>query len=182
MSHEASPVPGEGHAHAQHISTENPALLNAILESTMDAIIVVNASQDILLFNHAAELMFEVPRSETIGRSLDRLLPRRFAHTHQRDAAAFISTGSTSRAMGHLRPLTAVRADGTEFPIEATISQITIDGQPYAAAIVRDISARHASDIALRRQLELLNLAYDAIFTRSFDGTITFWNQGAERL
>ena len=169
-------------AHAQRLPTEDPTLLDAILESAMDAILVVDASQRILLFNHAAESMFGVSRSGIIGRSLDLLLPRRFAHSHQRDVDTFISTGSTSRAMGHLRPLTALRADGTEFPIEATISQITIEDLPYAAAIVRDISARYAADVALRRQLDLLNLAYDAIFTRSSDGKITFWNLGAERL
>jgi PAS domain S-box-containing protein len=178
MSHVDPPLSQTG----QLIPTENPTLLDAILESAMDAIIVVDALQQILLFNHAAESMFQVSRTEMIGQSLDRLLPKRFARSHQRDVDTFISTGSTSRAMGHLRPLTALRADGTEFPIEATISQITIDDQPYAAAIVRDISARHAADLALRRQLDLLNLTYDAIFTRSSDGEITFWNQGAERL
>src|SRR3954447_7746697 len=141
MPYEASPAPGEAHKYMQRFPTENATLLDAILESAMDAIIVVDALQRILLFNHAAESMFDVPRTEMIGQSLDRLLPRRFAHTHHRDVGTFISTGSTSRAMGHLRPLTAVRADGAEFPIEATISQITIEGQPYAAAIVRDISA-----------------------------------------
>jgi PAS domain S-box-containing protein len=182
MPREISSTSGDAHARAHVFPTENATLLDAILESAMDAIIVVDASQRILLFNHAAESMFVVSRSEMIGQSLDRLLPRRFARSHERDVDTFISTGSTSRAMGHLRPLAALRADGTEFPIEATISQITIDDQPYAAAIVRDISARHAADVAQRRQLDLLNFAYDAIFTRSFDGRITFWNQGAERL
>src|SRR4051794_37282423 len=119
MPREISQTPAEAHAHAQPFPTENATLLDAILESAMDAIIVVDASQRILLFNHAAESMFGVPRSEIIGQTLDRLLPRRFAGTHRRDVDTFISTGSTSRAMGHLRPLTALRADGSEFPIEA---------------------------------------------------------------
>src|SRR3954454_11688106 len=112
MSHTDPSLP-----HAEHlVPTENPSLLDAILESAMDAIILVDASQHILLFNHAAESMFDASRTEMIGEPLDRLLPRRFAHSHQRDVETFISTGSTSRAMGHLRPLTALRADGTEFP------------------------------------------------------------------
>ena len=164
------------------VPSENATLLDAILESAMDAIVIVDSAQRVVLFNHAAESMFGYPRREMIGQPLDRLMPMRFHELHRHDVDTFISTGSTSRAMGHLRPLAAIRSDGAEFPIEATISKVTIDGEPYAAAIVRDISARHAADLAMRRQLDLLNLAYDAIFTRSADGRITFWNLGAERL
>src|SRR6476661_7661011 len=98
MSQAVPRMPGDGHLHSQRIPMENSTLLDAILESAMDAIIVVDASQRILLFNHAAESMFGVPRSEMIGQSLNRLLPRRFTRTHQRDVDTFISTGSTSRA------------------------------------------------------------------------------------
>lgn len=164
------------------LSRDEPVLLSAILESAMDAIVVVDGAQQIVRFNTAAERMFGYRRDAVLDQSLDLLLPERYRSVHQHHLAAFIATGSTARAMGHLRPLAARRSDGAEFPIEATISQVEIDGRPYAMAIVRDISARYEADLALHRQLRLLNLAYDAIFTRSPDGRITFWNRGAEAL
>ena len=69
-----------------------------------------------------------------------------------------------------------------KFPIEATISNVDIDGQTYYAAIVRDISGRRDAEIAFQKQAALLDLAYDAIFTWDWGGAITSWNRGAERL
>jgi PAS domain S-box-containing protein len=159
-----------------------PALLAAVVGTAMDAIIAIDPEQKIVLFNPAAEKMFRCPASDAIGSPLNRFIPRRYRTLHHRDVEKFVATGSTSRAMGHLRPLSALRADGDEFPIEATISQVTIDGEMYGGAIVRDISERQAAESELRRQADLLDLAYDAIFTWEWGGPITFWNRGAERL
>ncbi|MCA9861643.1 MAG: PAS domain S-box protein [Thermomicrobiales bacterium] len=158
------------------------ALLQAIVQSAMDAIVVLDAEQRIVSFNPAAEQMFRCSAAAALGQPLDRFLPARYREQHQRHIAAFGITGGTTRSMGHLRPLTGLRANGEEFPIEATIARVDVRGAPYFAAIVRDITARLAAEASLRRQVELLNLAYDAIFTWTWDGEITFWNAGAERL
>jgi PAS domain S-box-containing protein len=121
------------------------ALLGAIIVTAMDAVIALDAEQRIVLFNPAAEAMFGCAAGEAIGESLDRFVPERFRSIHRRHIAAFGATGDTARAMGHLRPLVALRDDGHEFPIEATISRVAIEGEPYYAAIVRDISAREAA-------------------------------------
>ena len=163
-------------------TTPQTPLLQAIVQSAMDAIVALDARQHIVLFNPAAERMFRCSAAEALGKPLDQFLPGRFRAVHQQHIAAFGKTGDTTRSMGHLRPLTAIRADGEEFPIEATISRVVIGGVPYYAAIVRDITARQSVEASLRRQVELLNLAYDAIFTSAWDGAITFWNTGAERL
>ena len=157
-------------------------LLQAIVGSAMDAIVALDAEQRIVLFNPAAEAMFRCPAEEALGQPLDRFLPDRFQDIHRRHVAAFGHTGDTSRSMGHLRPLAALRADGEEIPIEATIARVAIEGRPYYAAIVRDITARLQAETSLKRQVDLLNLAYDAIFTWDWNGPITFWNAGAERL
>jgi PAS domain S-box-containing protein len=120
----------------------------------MDAIIPLDANQRIVLFNPAAEVMFGWPAASALGQPLDRFLPARFRDPHRRHVAAFGATGSTTRAMGHLRPLAALRADGEEFPIEATISLVEIDGEKHYAAIVRDISARQAAEAERRSVLE----------------------------
>jgi PAS domain S-box-containing protein len=159
-----------------------PALLSAIVDSAMDAIVALDDEQRIVLFNPSAEAMFGCPAVEALGQPLDRFLPERFRAIHRQHVAAFGETGDTARSMGHLRPLAALRANGDEFPIEATISQVVVDGRPHFAAIVRDISARRAAETRLQRQADLLDLANDAIFTWDWDGPITFWNRGAERL
>jgi PAS domain S-box-containing protein len=159
-----------------------PALLTAVVQTAMDAIVAIDPDQRIVLFNPAAEQMFRCSSAEAIGSPLDRFIPLRFRPLHHRDVDNFVETGSTSRAMGHLRPLSALRSDGDEFPIEATIAQVTIDGRTYGSAIVRDISERQAAETELRRQASLLDLAYDAIFTWKWGGSIDFWNRGAERV
>jgi PAS domain S-box-containing protein len=159
-----------------------PILLQAILSSAMDAIIALDAQQRIVLFNPAAEAMFRCPAAQALGQPVDRVLPSRFRAIHRRHIADFGVTGDTSRSMGHLRPLAAVRADGEEFPIEASIARVVVDGRLYYVAIVRDITARKRGEASLQRHADLLNLAYDAIFTWDWNGPITFWNRGAERL
>lgn len=162
--------------------SSQPVLLDAIVTSAMDAVIALDAEQQIVLFNPAAETMFGCSSDEAVGQPLDRFLPVRFRGVHHRHVAMFGATGDTSRAMGHLRPLAALRSDGQEFPIEATISRVAIGGRPYYAAIVRDITARQVTEMALQRQADLLDLAYDAIFTWEWGGAITSWHRGAARL
>jgi PAS domain S-box-containing protein len=164
------------------ITTPQAPLLRAVVQSAMDAIVALDAEQRIVLFNPAAAAMFRCPAEEALGQPLDRFLPDRFRDVHRHHVAAFGLTGDTSRSMGHLRPLAALRANGDEFPIEATIARVAIDGRPHYAAIVRDISARQRAEASLKRQADLLNLAYDAIVAWAWDGPITFWNAGAERL
>ena len=160
----------------------DPAVLQAIVGSAMDAIVTLDAEQHVVLFNPAAEAMFGCLAVEALGQPLTRFLPARFQAAHRRHVDVFGATGDTSRAMGHLSPLTAVRANGEEFPIEATIAQVRVGGRRYYAAIVRDITTRVEADEALRRQADLLDLAYDAILTCDWDGPITFWNRGAEQM
>jgi len=159
-----------------------PALLTSIIGSAMDAILALDSEQRIVLFNPGAERVFRCPASDAMGEKLDRFLPERYRNTHRNFVDQFGITHTTSRSMGHLRPLAALRADGEEFPIEATISNVDIDGQTYYAAIVRDISGRRDAEIAFQKQAALLDLAYDAIFTWDWGGAITSWNRGAERL
>src|SRR4051794_11045746 len=163
-------------------SANEPRLLSAVFASAMDAILVIDAEQRIVLFNPAAIALFGCASEQAIGSPLSRFLPSRFHAVHQSEVGHFLQTGDTARAMGHLQNLTALRADGTEFPIEATIAQVEIDGAVFGLAIVRDITARVKVETQLLRQAEQLDLAYDAIFTWAWDGPILTWNRGAERL
>jgi PAS domain S-box-containing protein len=130
---------------------EARSLLAAIIDSAMDAIISVDADQRIRMFNPAAERMFRCAAGEILGQPLDRLLPAAFREGHRRHIDQFGRTGVTSRAMGQSPSLWGLRADGEQFPIEASISQVEVDGQKIYTAIVRDISERHRSREEIRR-------------------------------
>jgi PAS domain S-box-containing protein len=160
--------------------------LLGIIASATDAIITVDSDQRITLFNAAAERMFGYPASRAIGTPLDRFIPERFRDAHRKHINAFEETGTTTRAMGHQRPLAALRADGTEFPIEATISQVTVRGQKLFTAIVRDISERRVADEALResegRLRAIVETAVDGIITIDERGTVTSFNPSASRI
>jgi PAS domain S-box-containing protein len=160
--------------------------LMAIIASATDAIITVDGQQRVTLFNAAAERMFACPASEAIGQPLDRFIPERYRAIHREHVRNFGATGVTARSMGHQRPLAALRGDGVEFPIEATISQVTVGGQPLFTAIVRDVTERCRAEEALRdreaRLRAVINTAVDAIVTIDARGVIDSVNPAAERL
>lgn len=114
----------------------------AIVESAMDAIISIDDAHRVVLFNPAAERMFGVPADEAIGTDIERFLPERYRGAHRTHVSSFADTNQTRRTMGALRPLTAVRADGSEFPIEASISQVATPAGHTFTVILRDVSER----------------------------------------
>ncbi len=135
---------------------ESRTRFSGIIQSAMDAIISVDAAQRVRLFNGAAEKMFRCSASEAIGQPLDRFIPPRYRDQHRKDVDQFGRTGETSRAMAHLRPLSALRANGEEFPIEASISHIEIGGEKVYTVILRDITERQKAQGQIRRMnLEL---------------------------
>ena len=130
---------------------EDEARLDAIVRSATDAIITVNAGQHIVLFNRAAERMFGVTASQAVGAPLANFIPERFRAGHREHIDRFGRTGETARRMGPQRALHAVHADGTEFPIEASISHATVGGEQLFSVIIRDITARLAAAAEIER-------------------------------
>lgn len=152
-------VPVSGPAEVQNLALAlnrlaetTEARMGGIVGSAMDAIITIDDQQRVTVFNRAAEEMFGCTADEAIGGPLDRFLPAAARNLHRGHVDRFGATGVTRRSMGHLEPLTAVRADGTHFPIEATISQIEIDGRRLYTVILRDITERAQAE-AERREL-----------------------------
>jgi PAS domain S-box-containing protein len=139
---------------AEQAARINRASLANIIDSAMDAIISVDGNQRVTLFNTAAERMFACTAAEAIGQPLDRFIPARFRETHRQAVEDFGRTGATSRAMGHLRPLSGLRANGEEFPLEASISQVDADGTRIYTVIIRDITERKRAE----EQIQKLNL------------------------
>lgn len=129
--------------------------LEQIVGSAMDAIISVDAERRIMVFNTAAEQMFGCVAADAIGSAIDRFIPHRFKAAHGGHVRHFGDTGSTSRAMGRMSPISGLRADGEEFPIEASISRVDFDGGRILTVILRDITERK------RLELEVLRVSAD---------------------
>ena len=141
---------------AERRGEASEARLAAVLESAMDAVITVDGAQRIVLFNCAAEQVFGCRREEALGAPLERFIPQRFRAAHHAHVEKFGSTGTTSRRMGDVTTLWALRADGGEFPIEAAISQAGEGGQRLFTVILRDITLRKRFEDALKRSREEL--------------------------
>jgi len=170
---------------AQDALHEGEARLEAIVRSAMDAIITADVEQRIVVFNAAAERMFGCPSSTAIGTPLDRFIPERYRAAHRAHIERFVRTGETSRRMGMQSALWALHADGTEFPIEASISYATVGGQMLLTVIMRDITTRLSAEREIQRSNRLLasivETSDDAIVSKSVDGIIQSWNAAAER-
>lgn len=128
--------------------------LGGILESAMDAIVTIDVDQRVLLFNPAAEVMFHCPAGKAIGRPVDEFLPQRFRNAHQEHVREFSRTRVTSRRMGTLGTVTGLRSDGTQFPAEASISQVDVAGSKLYTVILRDVTERKRSEEQLRLAIE----------------------------
>ncbi|MCL4845011.1 MAG: PAS domain-containing sensor histidine kinase [Acidobacteria bacterium] len=127
------------------IPDEAGRLLSAVVASAMDAILVVDEDQRIVVFNAAAERMFGCAAAEALGSSLERFLPPRYRADHARWMHAFGEAGVSSRTMGWGR-VTGQRPDGTEFPIEVSIACASVSGRRMFTAIIRDVSERHRAE------------------------------------
>jgi two-component system cell cycle sensor histidine kinase/response regulator CckA len=139
---------------------ESQDRLAGIIASAMDSIITVDEQQSIVLFNAAAEKMFRCSEAEAVGQSIGRFIPQRFHAAHSGHVRAFGETGVTNRSMGALEPISALRADGEEFGIEASISQTESGGKKIFTVIMRDVSIRKQSEDALRRSEERFSKAF----------------------
>jgi two-component system, cell cycle sensor histidine kinase and response regulator CckA len=117
----------------------------------MDGIITVDNDQRIIVFNRAAEKVFRCPAKDALGNALDKFIPQRFREAHREHIRSFGQTGVSGRSMYSPGTLMGVRADGEEFPVEATISQVRTVSETLFSVILRDISVRKRTEDELRQ-------------------------------
>lgn len=154
--------------HAEQAMRQGEARLVNIINSAMDAIITVDESQTVLVFNAAAERIFGLPSSEAIGQPLDRFIPDRFRTAHREHVRHFGHTGNTSRSMNRLGTLWGVRSNGEEFPVEASISQVTVNQKKLLTVILRDVTERWRADKTIRESEERYRQLFEEDLTGNF--------------
>jgi PAS domain S-box-containing protein len=165
------------HKDALHESQQR---LRGIIGSAMDAIITVDRQQRVVLFNEAAERMFGCSQAEAMAGTIDRFIPARFHAAHSGHIESFSRTGMTTRSMGELGSLWALRVNGEEFQIEASISQLESRGQTLFTVILRDITERIHAQESMREQAQLLHASQ--VFVRDMQSRILFWPEGAQKM
>jgi PAS domain S-box-containing protein len=152
---------------------ESEGRLAAVIKSAMDSIIIVDDEQRIVLFNQAAEKMFQCPQNAAMGRPIAGFIP---------NMGGLGEGGFTNQAMGLQDALWAVRANGEKFQIEASISQNEIAGRQMFTVILRDITERKQVEQMRDRLAAVVDSSDDAIISKTLDGTIVAWNRGAEKV
>lgn len=148
--------------------TRSEARKAAILNSALDCIVTMDHTGRITEFNPAAERTFGYSRDEVMGQFLaDIIVPPSLREAHRLGLARFMATGET-RVLGKRLELTAIRADGSEFPVELGIVRIPLDGPPSFTGYLRDITQRKQSEEKLRRSQAFLSEAQHLSSTGSF--------------
>lgn len=143
---------------AEQRAQQDQARLSGLIDSAMDAIISVDENQNITLFNRAAEQMFGYQPADLIGQPLERIIPTRYRGTHRQHVEDFGRISLTARTMDMHAVAYGLRANGEEFPFEASISVIEVAGKKIYTAIMRDITRRKQNEEAS----QLAALVYQA--------------------
>jgi PAS domain S-box-containing protein len=136
---------------AQQAVRESEARKTAILDAAFDCVVTMDERGHIVEVNAATERTFGYTAAEMVGRDLAELMiPPRLRAAHREGLARYVATGA-SRIVGHPVELEAMRADGSEFPVELAVTRPQLPGPPLFCGYLRDVTARHESERALRR-------------------------------
>ena len=175
-------------------------LATSILEAIPDAVAVVNQQGVMIQINSQMEAMFGYTREELIGQKIEILVPERSRPLHDHHREQFHARPKIRR-MGSGLDLNGRRRDGSEFPVEISLSPVTTGDGMIVLSAIRDISDRKRIEEDLRRVNEeldrrksrelrdsqnrlalIVDSSQDAIIGKNLDGIVTHWNKGAEHI
>jgi PAS domain S-box-containing protein len=134
---------------------ESEARKGAVLDAALDCIVSMDHEGKVIEFNPAAEQTFGYNRQATIGKSMaDLIIPAALRDRHRRGLAHYLTTGE-GPILNERIELTAMRADGAEFPVEITVTRISRQGPPMFTAYIRDLTTQKAQEEVHRRSRDL---------------------------
>ena len=177
---------GERKRHLEKLR-QSEAMKTLILETVLDAVILVDHEGNIMEWNPAAQKIFGYNRDEAVGWPMDELIvPPALWEVYQDGLTNYLMTGVGS-LIGRPIELNLKRKDGEEFRAELSISRVLTEDPPRCTALIRDITERKQSEIFLRQSEERLRLLVEnvkdyAIYMLDPQGNIVTWNAGAEQV
>ncbi|WP_250034834.1 PAS domain S-box protein [Paractinoplanes maris] len=153
----------------------------SLLDASPEAMVCVNSDGRIVYANSRAVALFRYRRDEMVGAAIETLVPGASRKIHVQHRNRYFST-PTARPMGEGMLLTAQRKDGTEFPVDVSLSPVQAEGKTMVLAAIQDVTARRLQGHTNARLAAIVESSNDAIVSKALDGTIQTWNSGAERL
>jgi two-component system sensor kinase FixL len=160
-------------------------LAAVIIESAVDAIVVIDAQGRIDIFNPAAQRLFGYDESEVIGHNVSMLMPPPYRDEHDGYLKRYLAEGQ-ARIIGIGREVQGLKRDGTMFPLHLSVAQMLVEGQQKFTGILHDLSSRVDLEQRLRSSEErwraIVEAAVDAIIVIDGRGRIEGFNPAAERL
>ena len=161
------------------------ALYRAIVDTAVDAIIVIDRNGVIRSINHATERLFGYAAEELVGRNVKLLMPEPYAGEHDKYLANYLRTGD-KKIIGVGREVVGRRKDGSVFPMDVSVGEARDGDEPIFVGIIRDIVDRKAAQLAQRegelRLRSILDTVPDAIVVIDAEGIIQSFSPAAERL
>ena len=132
-------------------------LWRSVIESAVDAIVVIDSDGVIEAFNPAAERLFGYRESEVVGRNVSSLMPSPYREEHDGYLARYLHTGD-AKIIGIGREVTGQRADGSRFPLHLSVGEMLLGGARKFTGILHDLSSRVRMEEQLREQAALVRL------------------------
>ncbi|MCH8197174.1 MAG: PAS-domain containing protein [Proteobacteria bacterium] len=173
LSKRREPLPGGGYVttftnitkrkRAEEALRESRERLAGILDIADDAVISIDEAHRIILFNKGAERTFGYGAEEVLGEPIEMLIPSHAREDHRRHVKEFAEGSSVARKMGERREVAGRRKDGTEFPGEASISKLNLNGKRIFTVILRDVTARKAAEREIADKSALLETTFQSM-------------------
>ena len=164
---------------------QDDSLYRAVVDTAVDAIVIIDRNGLIRSVNHATERMFGYATVEMVGRNVKMLMPAPYATEHDGYLANYLRTG-TKKIIGIGREVAGRRKDGTIFPMDLAVGEGRDGAEPIFVGTIRDVTERKAAEAALReselRWRSIVDTVPDAIILIDAHGTVQSFSPAAERL